>query len=71
MANEATQVATNILVSWAEITVAQKKEDLTKRLTNEIATTDSSWVKTRNSLYLTLLGYANEFILNKINGWIS
>ena len=69
--NEAKQVATGVLVSWAEMTIAQKKEDLTARLTNEIAITSSSWVKTRDTLYITLLGYANDYMINKINSWIS
>lgn len=71
MANEAKQVATGVLVSWAEMTIAQKKDDLTARLNKEISETSSSWVKTRDTLYLTLLSYANDYILNKVNSWIS
>jgi hypothetical protein len=71
MANEVVTGVESIVLSFAEMTVAQKKEDLTTRLNAEIASTSSFWVKTRDGIYVNLLSYANDFILNKINSWIS
>ena len=69
--DQAKTVAEGLAVSWASMTVAQKKDELTSKLNAEIATTKNTWVKYRDKGYIVLLGIANDFLLNKVNGWIS
>lgn len=66
MSNESKEIIKGIAASWAEMTIAEKREALEVDLNEEIATTKSSWVKTRNRGYLLLLGFANEWLLNTI-----
>lgn len=44
----------------------KRKEKLETELQRQIATTDSSWVKTRNQGYLALIDTAGPFLLNEI-----
>ena len=71
MANQITSTIEGVVVSWAEMTLAEKKDALTARLNSEINTTSSSWVKARDTMYLAMISYANEWLLNKVAGWIS
>ena len=42
------------------------KESLRAKLQAQINTTSSSWVKTRNQLYIDLLNIAGESVVNRI-----
>lgn len=44
----------------------KRKERLRKKLQAQINTTQSSWVKTRNQLYIDLLEIASETMVNKM-----
>ncbi|WP_346681436.1 hypothetical protein [Megasphaera stantonii] len=44
----------------------KRKEKLGERLQAQIDTTQSSWVKARNQLYIDLLNIANESMVNRI-----
>lgn len=44
----------------------KRKERLRKKLQAQINTTSSSWVKTRNQLYIDLLNIAGESMVNRI-----
>lgn len=44
----------------------KRKERLRKKLQAQINTTQSSWVKTRNQLYIDLLKIASETMVNKM-----
>ena len=44
----------------------KRKERLRSRLQAQINTTSSSWVKTRNQLYIDLLNIAGESMVNRI-----
>jgi len=65
------QAVEAVALSWATMTVSQKKDDLTATLNAEIAATKSTWVKIRDKGYIVLLGFANDALLNKINSWVS
>lgn len=58
-----------MIISWGQMTLDQKREALTAKLVNEIATTSSSWVKARNTGYITLLTYANSWLMERIAVW--
>lgn len=44
----------------------KRKERLRDKLQDQINTTSSSWVKTRNQLYIDLLEIASETMVNKM-----
>ena len=44
----------------------KRKESLRAKLQAQINTTSSSWVKTRNQLYIDLLNIAGESMVNRI-----
>ena len=44
----------------------KRKERLRDKLQAQINTTSSSWVKTRNQLYIDLLNIAGESMVNRI-----
>lgn len=44
----------------------KRKERLREKLQTQINTTSSSWVKTRNQLYIDLLEIASETMVNKM-----
>lgn len=44
----------------------KRKESLRAKLQAQINTTSSSWVKTRNQLYIDLLNIASESMVNRI-----
>lgn len=44
----------------------KRKEKLREKLQAQIDTTQSSWVKARNQLYIDLLNIANESMVNRI-----
>lgn len=44
----------------------KRKESLRTKLQAQINTTSSSWVKTRNQLYIDLLNVASESMVNRI-----
>lgn len=44
----------------------KRKEKLRERLQAQIDTTQSSWVKARNKLYIDLLNIASESMVNRI-----
>ena len=44
----------------------KRKERLREKLQAQINTTSSSWVKTRNQLYIDLLEIASETMVNKM-----
>lgn len=44
----------------------KRKERLREKLQAQINTTSSSWVKTRNQLYIDLLNIASESMVNRI-----
>lgn len=44
----------------------KRKERLRSKLQAQINTTSSSWVKTRNQLYIDLLNIAGESMVNRI-----
>lgn len=44
----------------------KRKERLRAKLQAQINTTQSSWVKTRNQLYIDLLEIANESMITKM-----
>lgn len=44
----------------------KRKESLRAKLQAQINTTSSSWVKTRNQLYIDLLNVASESMVNRI-----
>ena len=44
----------------------KRKERLRKKLQAQINTTQSSWVKTRNQLYIDLLEIASESMITKM-----
>ena len=44
----------------------KRKERLRKKLQAQINTTSSSWVKTRNQLYIDLLEIASESMITKM-----
>lgn len=44
----------------------KRKERLRDKLQAQINTTSSSWVKTRNQLYIDLLEIASETMVNKM-----
>lgn len=44
----------------------KRKESLRGKLQAQINTTSSSWVKTRNQLYIDLLNIASESMVNRI-----
>ena len=44
----------------------KRKESLREKLQAQINTTSSSWVKTRNQLYIDLLNIASESMVNRI-----
>lgn len=44
----------------------KRKEKLREKLQAQIDTTQSSWVKTRNQLYIDLLNIAGESMVNRI-----
>lgn len=44
----------------------KRKERLRSKLQAQINTTSSSWVKTRNQLYIDLLNIASESMVNRI-----
>lgn len=44
----------------------KRKERLRAKLQAQINTTSSSWVKTRNQLYIDLLNIASESMVNRI-----
>lgn len=44
----------------------KRKESLRAKLQAQINTTQSSWVKTRNQLYIDLLNIASESMVNRI-----
>lgn len=44
----------------------KRKERLRAKLRAQINTTSSSWVKTRNQLYIDLLEIASETMVNKM-----
>lgn len=44
----------------------KRKESLRAKLQAQINTTQSSWVKTRNQLYIDLLNIAGESMVNRI-----
>jgi hypothetical protein len=44
----------------------KRKESLRAKLQAQINTTSSSWVKTRNQLYIDLLNIASETMVNKM-----
>lgn len=44
----------------------KRKERLREKLQAQINTTSSSWVKTRNQLYIDLLSIASESMVNRI-----
>lgn len=44
----------------------KRKERLREKLQAQINTTSSSWVKTRNRLYIDLLEIASETMVNKM-----
>ena len=44
----------------------KRKERLHEKLQAQINTTSSSWVKTRNQLYIDLLEIASETMVNKM-----
>lgn len=44
----------------------KRKERLRAKLQAQINTTSSSWVKTRNQLYIDLLEIASETMVNKM-----
>lgn len=44
----------------------KRKESLRAKLQAQINTTSSSWVKTRNQLYIDLLEIASETMVNKM-----
>lgn len=44
----------------------KRKERLRAELQAQINTTSSSWVKTRNQLYIDLLNIASESMVNRI-----
>lgn len=44
----------------------KRKEQLREKLQAQIETTQSSWVKARNQLYIDLLNIANESMVNRI-----
>lgn len=44
----------------------KRKECLRAKLQAQINTTSSSWVKTRNQLYIDLLNIASESMVNRI-----
>lgn len=44
----------------------KRKESLRAELQAQINTTSSSWVKTRNQLYIDLLNIASESMVNRI-----
>lgn len=67
--NDIKMTVGGILISWGQMTLDQKREALTAKLTNEIATTSSSWVKARNTGYITLLTYANSWLMERIAVW--
>ena len=46
--------------------LAKRKESLRAKLQAQINTTSSSWVKTRNQLYIDLLNIASESMVNRI-----
>ena len=52
------------------MTIAEKKDAISVQLNNEISSTSSAWVKTRDTLYLTMISFANDYLLNKIANWI-
>ena len=44
----------------------KRKDSLRAKLQAQINTTSSSWVKTRNQLYIDLLNIAGESMVNRI-----
>jgi hypothetical protein len=60
-------MVTGMVSSWAEMTIAQKKASVEAGLNAEIISTTSTWVKCRDQIYLMMLSYANEYLLNTIN----
>ena len=71
MANEVVKTVVSIVVGFGKMSLAEKKDALVAELNKEIASTSSTWVKIRDTTYITLVNYGNEYIVNKVNGWIS
>ena len=49
----------------------KRKERLRSKLQAQINTTSSSWVKTRNQLYIDLLEIASESMITKMEGSVT
>lgn len=62
MGNLFKRLLSKVLASELE----KRKERLREQLQAQINTTQSSWVKTRNQLYINLLDIASETMISKI-----
>lgn len=69
--NDTTKEVANEIISIMEQEGNQQVSDAVQKrvevLTNEIATTDSSWVRTRDTLYIVMLNFAAFKASDKIH----